>query len=291
MTTKKRSKWPIILIAVVLVLTLLSVRAVRLRRATTVYELYQVNTGTIVRTVSGLGKVAVINKEIMFATAGGQISRLNVTVGDTVQQGTVLLRTAAGTEVKAPFDGEVTALFVKANEWVNPGARLVEVTDYNNLEITAQVDELDIAKITRGQSASIDINALESEDLTGTITSMAKEGVFSGGITTFGVKVSIPDATGLLVGMSAEVKVETNRAAEVLIVPIEAVLYDGEQPYVLLQGEKAKPQTTNVELGLSDGQFVEITSGLSVGQTIMYEMLEAEDENNFGPGPGFRGMR
>lgn len=290
MSKKKRSNLTMVFIVGALILVLLIAgRVVRARRAGTEYELYQVDTGTITRTVSGLGKVTALNKEIVFAPSGGQITSLNVALGDSVSKGDVLLRTAAGVEVKAPFDGEVTALFVKENEWINPGTRLAEVTDYHNLEVIAQVDELDIAKIAKGQAAAIDINALEDEELTGSITSIAREGVLQGGVTTFSVKVSIPDTTGLLLGMSAEIKVETQRAEGVIVVPMQAVLYENDQPYVLLQGERSSAVSQDVELGLNDGMYVEIKSGLSAGTTIMYEKKEDASQTRFGP--GMRPMR
>ena len=194
---------------------------------------------------------------------------------------------ASGSEIKAPFDGEVTQVYVKVNEWVNPSARLIEVTDYVNLEVTAQVDELDVAKISTGQTARIDINALDDEELSGPITSIAKEGVFSGGITTFAIKVAIPsNDSGLLVGMSAEVKAEVARAEDVVVVPVQAVQYSDNQPYVLVKSASTTLEQVNVELGLSDGQLVEIVNGLTLGQTVSYAKPIVEEQRNFGPNIG-----
>lgn len=279
-------------IAVVLGILLLLI-AVRLSRGPsrigTQYEQYQVTQGTISKTVSGIGRVTTLQKEVVYASSGGQITQLNAPVGSVVKKGDVLLKYASGGEIKAPFDGEVTQVFVKANEWLNPSARLVEVTDYINLEITAQVDELDVTKISTGQLAQIDINALDAEELSGPITSIAREGIFSGGITTFAIKVAIPDSTGLLVGLSAEIKAEVARAQGVIVVPVEAVQYNGNQPYVLVGSANTDLEQITVELGLSDGQLVEVKNGLALGQNVFYPKPAVEEQLNFGP--GLRGAR
>ncbi|MBT9152916.1 MAG: hypothetical protein DDT35_01143 [Firmicutes bacterium] len=148
---------------------------------------------------------------------------------------------------------------------MNPGARLIEITDYTNLEISAQVDELDIAKISVGQRARIDIIALTDEDLVGTITSISREGVFSGGITTFAVKVSVPDAATLLIGMSAEIRIDVARADNVLVIPIEAVQYEGDAPYVLVTTDNRTYERVSIITGMSDGDLVEVKSKTSTG--------------------------
>jgi len=282
---KNRSLTIVVVLGILLIL--LAVRISRVPgRVSVQYENYQVVQGTISKTVSGIGRVTTLYKETVFASSGGQITQVNAVIGDIVKKGDVLLKFTSGSEIKAPFDGEVTQVYVRVNEWVNPSARLAEVTDYINLEITAQVDELDVAKISKGQTARIDINALDDEELSGPITSIAKEGVFSGGITTFAIKVAIPDSSGLLVGMSAEIKAEVARAQDVIVVPVEAVQYSDNQPYVWVKSADATLEQVNVELGLSDGQLVEIKSGLTLGQTVSYEKPMVEEQRNFRPGLG-----
>lgn len=270
--------------AVILVLVALPM-AMRSRSEQPNYEHYVVSTDSIVRTVSGVGRVTPLHKETMLASSGTQISRVFYGVGEEVKKGDVLVRTASGAEIKAPFAGEVSAVYVKENEWINPGGRLVEVTDYKNLEISAQVDELDVAKIAVGQEARIDINALTDEILVGPITAISREGVFSGGITTFAVKVAIADSSNLRLGMSAEIKVEIARADNVLVVPIEAVLYEENTPYVLVLRDNKSYERQNISVGMSNGEVVEVSSGLSAGATVAY-VNPVSAQQSFGPGFG-----
>jgi len=253
------------------------------------YEFHTVGRGSVARTVTGTGRVAPVDEELVFSPSGGQVVGLAVALGDTVTKGEILLRMSDGKVITAPRQGEVTVLFVRHNEWVNPGARLVEITDFTKLEITAQIDELDIAKLSHGQRANVDIIALRDEEITGNITSIAREGVLAGGVTTFAVKVSLPNPAGLLVGMSAEIRVETARASDVLVVPIIAVFYEEEKPLVFWRNAQGMLERRSVGLGLSDGSQVEITSGLAENDVVAF-IKPAPQETPRLPGP-MRGTR
>ncbi|MBS3938978.1 MAG: HlyD family efflux transporter periplasmic adaptor subunit [Peptococcaceae bacterium] len=240
--------------------------------------------GNLQRFVTGTGRVAAINRETVVAQSGGQIGQLPVAVGTVVEKGELLMRMADGRVINAPRQGEVTSLFVRANEWVNPGARLLEITDFDNLEVVAQVDELDIAKLSLGQEVAVDIIALQGENVTGQITFLGREGVVTGGVTAFAVRVSLPNPENILVGMSAEIRIETARAVDVLIVPVQAVFFDGDQALVYLQGDNNLRERQKVVVGLSDGIYVEIKQGLEQGQVVAYEKPIAVRSPNM-PGP------
>lgn len=271
-TNGKKSRAPLVIsiLALVLILAIGTV-VVRVRqlRAAVSYDSHAAQSGTIVRTVSGTGRVVATQKQTFFATSGGQVGEILFALGDSVSEGEPVLRTVQGTEVVASFDGEVTALNVNENEWFNPGARLFEITNYDSLEIAASVDELDVAKINEGQMAKIYINALPDDIRHGNITAIAREGVLSGGIMTFAVRVSISDRSRLLIGMSAEVKVETSRAENVLVIPMKTVNYVDNSPYVLLRVTERENRRQPVELGISDGINVEVKQGLNVGDVVL----------------------
>ncbi|HSL93488.1 MAG TPA: HlyD family efflux transporter periplasmic adaptor subunit [Bacillota bacterium] len=270
--TKRRSRAPLFFAIAALVLVLaVGALVVRVRRARLAvsYESHPVAVSTIVRTVSGTGRVIATEREVLFAPSGGQIAELTAALGQSVNEGDLVLRTAQGGSVEAPFSGEVTAVYVKESEWVNPGVRLLEITNYGSLEISANVDELDVARIGEGMPATIYINALPDDARQGSITAIAREGALSGGIMTYAVRVSISDMSRLLIGMSAEVKVEVDRADDVLTVPVKAVYYTDDSPYVVVQVAERENRDQPVELGLSDGVNVEIKTGLNTGDVVL----------------------
>lgn len=123
----------------------------------------------------------------------------------------------------APIDGTITAVNITEGEQAQNGSELFTMTDYVNLSVTVQVDELDIPNIKLEQTATITLDALEDQEFDGKVINIAKEGTSSNGVSLFDVTVGLNDSTGVLVGMSAEVAITIEKKDDVLTVPIEAV--------------------------------------------------------------------
>jgi len=280
---KSRRLWWHIGILLIIIAAIVAVRAPWREAADAAYEYQTVATGSIVRTASGTGRVQAINRQVLLSPQATQITEIRAKVGTVARNGQVLLRGANGFEVRAPFAGEVSAIFVEPNQLVSPGARLIEIIDFSKLEVSAQVDELDVARISLGQTAQIDIIALSDESLSGPITHIAREGTVSGNATTFNVRVAIPSAANILLGMSAEIRIEVARADNVPVVPIEAVQYKDRSPFVLVSMTPGQPEQRFIEMGLSDGKFVEVKGGLEVGSTIAFVPLVVEERPRFAP--------
>jgi HlyD family secretion protein len=123
----------------------------------------------------------------------------------------------------APIDGTVTTVNISSGEKAMDGSELIDITDYANLSVIVQVDELDIPTVKLGMPATISLDALPDTEFKGSVTKIAKEGTVSNGVSLFDVTVGLTSSEGALVGMSAEVSVTTAEKKEVLTVPIEAV--------------------------------------------------------------------
>ncbi|MNO55605.1 Macrolide export protein MacA [compost metagenome] len=123
----------------------------------------------------------------------------------------------------APIDGTITAVNITDGEQAQNGTELFTMTDYVNLSVTVQVDELDIPKVKLNQAATITLDALEDKEFAGKVIDIAKEGTSSNGVSLFDVTVGLNKSDGVLVGMSAEVAITIEEKKDVLTVPIEAV--------------------------------------------------------------------
>ncbi|OMD78466.1 efflux RND transporter periplasmic adaptor subunit [Paenibacillus odorifer] len=123
----------------------------------------------------------------------------------------------------APIDGTVTTVNIASGEKAMDGSELIDITDYANLSVVVQVDELDIPTVKLGMPATISLDALPDTEFKGTVTKIANEGTASNGVSLFDVTIGLTSSEGALVGMSAEVSVTTAEKKDVLTVPIEAV--------------------------------------------------------------------
>ncbi|MEH7013353.1 efflux RND transporter periplasmic adaptor subunit [Neobacillus niacini] len=266
--------------------------------------------GNVEVNVSGTGNISVINEEIIAADENATVEEVLVAVGDTVEVGAELI-TFEDDDVDpivAPFAGEITALNVEAAMDVQTKTELVEVTDYTNLEMVVNIDELDVSKIQVGQTATIDVNALTDKEFTGTVTSVSKEATedSSSTVAKYGVNIKINEHAGIKVGMTAEATITTEKKENVVTVPVAAIQKQNDSYYVLIpsqdqtaavagseeSSEESTIKTTQkpVEIGMQNSTLVEIVSGLAEGDEVVLPSLNTENSTQGGnamfPGSG-----
>lgn len=151
----------------------------------------------------------------------------------------------------------------------------------DRMKVQVSIDEQDILLLSKGQKADVTLDALEGQTFEGTVTEIGADAETGSGSAKYPVAIEIDSADNMKFGMSAEVTVKVGESADVLVIPMEALQQEGETTFVYT--EEADDGTLggkkNVETGLSDGENVEITSGLSDGDTIYYQ--KADSSNTF----------
>lgn len=155
----------------------------------------------------------------------------------------------------APMDGTITAVNITDGEQAQNGSELFTMTDYENLSVTVQVDELDIPNIKLDQSATITLDALEDQEFEGKVIEIAKEGTSSNGVSLFDVTVGLNESEGVLVGMSAEVAITIEEKNDVLTVPIEAVSEMNGKYYVNVPVTEGDGSETGAASDTAGGQM------------------------------------
>lgn len=151
------------------------------------------------------------------------------------------------------------------------------VTPTQEMTVDITVDELDILSLQTGMEATITLDALPGKTYTGTVTRINPYGENSGGNTKYIVTVTLDRAEDMLTGMNASVKIETASSEEVPTVPAAAIQSkDGKSWLYTAYDEKTDTLSglTEVTTGLSDGESVEILSGLPEGSTYYYRYAD-----------------
>ena len=156
---------------------------------------------------------------------------------------------------------------------------ILTIAPNESMVISVSVDELDILSLAAGQSASVTLDAIENEYFTGTITKVNTTATSSGGVTKYTVNVEIPKTDDMLAGMNASVTITVEEATGILVIPVDAVQEMGASVFVYTEKDADGNLSGNVEIetGLSDGSYVEVTSGLSVGDIIYYIIATSDD--------------
>ena len=199
--------------------------------------------------------------------------------------------------IKSPIQGTVVEKIYKAGDTLESGKNLCTIYDLSYLTMTLYVDELDIGQLEIGQPVRITADALPGQEFTGKVTTISIKGTTSNGVTTYPVTIRIDEPDSLLPGMNVDCEIDITHVSDVVRIPARAVSRGNQ--VLVLTGENTGgiDETTGlpagftyqeVTVGVSDGDFVEITSGLEAGDTIAY--IPTSGGNNFfmgGPGgPG-----
>jgi HlyD family secretion protein len=166
--------------------------------------------------------------------------------------------------VRAPAQGTVTSLLAVPGSPADPSTPIATVADLNHLAVAVDLSEFDIAKVRRGQSAVIAIDALGGKDVPGRVVFVALTGTDNGGVVTFPVRVELEHAAAVKPGMNVSVRIVVAERDNVVRVPLEAVAGNS----VTVVGSDGKEQLRHVAVGLADNKQVEIRSGLRPGERV-----------------------
>ncbi len=196
--------------------------------------------------------------------------------------------------IKAPISGKVVEKNTKAGDKLDSSKMtqtpMAIIYDMSVLKFDLAIDETDIAKCRVGQSVSISADAIPGKAYNGVVTNVSVVGTTNNGITTYPVTVEISEFDeDLKPGMNIEAVINIESATNVIAIPIGA-LNRGNTVYVKGEKEDKKDnapdgfKTVKVEIGISDGEYVEIKKGLNEGDVIeMVTYVSSENENNMMP--------
>jgi HlyD family secretion protein len=180
---------------------------------------------------------------------------------------------AAATMV-APFDGTVISVGAEKGDLVSSGTIVVTLADLSNLRVLAFVDETDISKVEIGQQVEATFDAFPGLSFLGQVLEVPLQGKLSQNVLTYEVPVSLEgtENVALKTGMTANLNIVVGRRENALLVPALAVQQGETGNVVLVQDTpQGAAVATPVQVGLSDGTYVEIVSGLIEGDRVLVE--------------------
>ncbi len=152
-------------------------------------------------------------------------------------------------------------------------ATAFSLSTQDNFKLTLSVDEQDILSVKQGQTASITLNAVSGQEFEGTVSKVGTVGSTSGSSAKYSVEITIPKQDNMLIGMTAAATINVNESDNAVLIPLTALQEEGGESFVYTSTDSQGNLSgkTKVETGLSNESQVEITSGLSDGDTVYYE--------------------
>lgn len=163
------------------------------------------------------------------------------------------------------------------------GDVLLTVTPLDTMTVTIAVDEKDIASVKTGMTAQLTMNALPDETFEGQVTRVAQTGSGSGGSSKFDVEITLSRESDMLPGMSTTAELTLYEKMDVLTLPVAALRDEGGKTLVYTGKDKKTGEPANpveVTTGLSDGENVEILSGIDSGTTVYYSYYDTVTESD-----------
>ena len=261
------------------------------------------NYGTTQIHLSGVSTV--------YSSGSGTVEGLTKLAGDTVQSGERLCTISSDNiddqitnaklnldsskdrldnyTIKAPISGTVITKNVKAGDKLDTAtaAQMAVIYDLSYLKVDLNIDELDINQVQEGQTVTITADAIDGT-LTGRVDKVSIAGNTSGGVTTYPVTVIIEDYGDLRPGMNVDAEILITQSDDALAVPAQAVergnkvLITSDSP----SAGKALADTApdgyvyvQVTTGISDDDYIEITSGLQEGDTVAYQKVDHSSDD------------
>ncbi len=157
--------------------------------------------------------------------------------------------------IRAPLDGAVLRRDGELGEIVGTDDVIFWVGKPKPLWVTAEVDEEDVPRVSPGQRALIKADAFPDEVLEGRVETITPKGDPVN--KSFRVRITLPDDTPLLIGMTTEVNIVAATVPDALLVPADAVI---KRRVFIVDGGRAR--ALDVEAGIASPSSVQIISGL-----------------------------
>ena len=187
--------------------------------------------------------------------------------------------------VTAPISGRVESCEAEVYDRVNQSGQLCVIAGEGESRITFYVTQRMMDQIREGDEVKVSRNGKLYPGHISEVSSMVDE---ENGL--FKVKAELQNTEEIAIGSTVKLNVVTERAENVMLVPVDAVYYSGGDGYVYCY-QDGIAKMTPVEVGLYDSEYAEIRSGLSVTDLVvstwssnLYEgakiRLRGEDEEN-----------
>ncbi len=169
--------------------------------------------------------------------------------------------------IYSPISGVVTKKDVVEGMKLDAGAMPYEIVDLSSVWVLADVYEGELRHVKVGMPATLTLNAYPNRTFKGRVEFI--DPLLDPKTRTVKVRLAFPNRTGeLKPEMFGEVVLQ-GAAREGLRIPADAVIDSGTQHVVFVAAGEGKFQPREVKLGDSDGQTVEVVSGVSPGEKVV----------------------
>ncbi|QLG44533.1 efflux RND transporter periplasmic adaptor subunit [Costertonia aggregata] len=198
---------------------------------------------------------------------------------------------AANTQIRATVSGMVLEVPVEVGNQViesnnfNEGTTIAAIADVDKMIFEGKVDESEVGKIKENLPLEITVGAIEDLKFDAVLDYIAPKGKTENGAIQFEIKGTLKkqDSVFIRAGLSANASIILARVDSVLSIKEALVQFDKEtkKPFVEIEKGDQQFERKDIELGISDGIFVEVKSGVTADDKIkVWNEIEEEENGN-----------
>ena len=231
-------------------------------------------------------------QDLLTALTGGTVPANATGTGlNALNQAKLNLQTAqnnlAYTNLYAPISGTVLTVSNTVGDTINAGSVFVTIADLSQSQLTIYMDPLDYSNIKVGYAANVVFDALPNLTYTGKVTLISPQLVTVQGnsVVEGDVVLDTKQAAGvppltLPLGVTASVDIIAAQANNVVLVPVQALHELSPNNYAVFVVVNGKPVLKIVTVGLQDGTFAEIKTGLKAGDVVSTGLQATQNNTN-----------
>lgn len=198
---------------------------------------------------------------------------------DIIKTGTTSgLGNYANTLIRSTVNGMVLDVPVKVGNQViesnnfNEGTTIASVADVGRMIFVGKIDESEVGKIKEKLPIEITIGAIENKKFDAILQYIAPKGKVENGAIQFEIKASLDNKANTFIraGLSANASIILEKATKVLAVKESLIQFDKktQKPYVEIENGNQKFTRKDLVLGVSDGIYVEVKTGIKASDKI-----------------------
>ena len=184
----------------------------------------------------------------------------------------------ANTNIRTTVTGTVLEIPVKKGDQViqantfNAGTTIATIADLNIMIFEGKVDEAEVGKLKQDMQLIVTLAAIEDKEYTAKLKFIAPKGMEEAGAVQFKIEgeVYLDNEYFVRAGYSANASIVTEKKDSVIAISEALLQYDlkTKEPYVEIEIGEQKFEKKEIKLGLSDGVYAEVLSGVTKADKI-----------------------
>jgi RND family efflux transporter MFP subunit len=202
-------------------------------------------------------------------SAEAQVASARAAIATAQTQVSQARKGLADTAVLAPISGYISERTADLGEFISPSvpnAKIATIIRTSSLRLKIDVPEASIGKVATGQSISLQTSAYPDRNFAGTVVRILPS--LNQQARTLTVEAEVPNGDGLLKpGQFATVRITQSQPENAVMIPASAVKAEGDVNKVYVVKDGAARERL-VQLGLLEGETIQIKQGLSEGEMI-----------------------